>query len=201
VANSRHGQDSMLRNELRSLSSTVDDQEVAVEISLEKTETGGHRSTARLDDGTRVLAFGSDHPHRVPHELSHFLVERHLGLDWGYWGSIARGALFRGMKVLEGDEAAVTERSAAVKDSVMARIQVAEDLVGVVEGVLPLGPERSPEQARATLGDHSELAGAPVSQLDLAELDRLMSEAARDWAALPVGDALQFDWKVPVAAR
>ncbi|WP_146060351.1 hypothetical protein [Amycolatopsis sp. CA-128772] len=173
-----------------------------MQISLQKTETGGHRSTAQLSDGTRVLAFGSDHPHRVPHEFSHFLIERQLGLDWGYWGSIARGALFRGMSVLDGDEAAAAKRSASLKQSVMARIQVAEDLVGAVEGVLPLEAGRSPEQARAKIiEEHPELAETPAAGLDLAELDRLMTEAARTWAELPVGCEVRLTWDIPLVAR
>jgi len=32
----------------------------------------------------------------VPHCLAHFVVEGSLGLDWGFWGSVADGAEFSG---------------------------------------------------------------------------------------------------------
>jgi hypothetical protein len=53
-------------------------------------------------DGVRlsVPVFGPLEP--IPHDLAHYVIELELGLQNGFWGSVAAGALFDGMKILAG---------------------------------------------------------------------------------------------------
>ncbi|CAL9571877.1 hypothetical protein SUDANB95_04811 [Actinosynnema sp. ALI-1.44] len=167
-------------------------------IRIEKTDSGGHVATARRDDGIVVLAYENDHPHRVPHELAHYLVEDHLRMDWGYWGSIAQGMVFRSMSVLDGDRESAAARSAAVSERFMKRIGVAETLISAVEEVLPLTGTVPAEDLRARMvRKYPQLDGAPLEDLDFAEVERLMAAAADEWAAVPEGGVLELEWRVP----
>ena len=47
-----------------------------------------------------VPVFGRLDP--IPHDLAHFVLELELGLQDGFFGSIADGAIFGGMRVLSG---------------------------------------------------------------------------------------------------
>jgi hypothetical protein len=57
------------------------------------------------DDGITLFVPSCDQPTWLPHDLAHYVVERALGLTHGFWGSIAAGAVFPGMKVLAGRQA------------------------------------------------------------------------------------------------
>jgi hypothetical protein len=54
------------------------------------------------DDGVSLFVPSFDQPTWVPHDLAHYVVERALGLMHGFWGCVASGAVFPGMKVLTG---------------------------------------------------------------------------------------------------
>src|SRR5262249_56302162 len=54
------------------------------------------------DDGVTLFVPSFDQPTWLPHDLAHYVVERALGLTHGFWGSVAAGAVFSGMRVLKG---------------------------------------------------------------------------------------------------
>jgi hypothetical protein len=169
-------------------------------INLKKTESGGHLATAQRADGITVFAYGNDHPHRIPHELAHYVVENQLALSWGYWGSIAKGMMFHGMKVLEGDQSIAADKASSVAESVMERIGIAETLVSAVEEVLP-HTATTPADAmrRQMLDKYPQLDGAPLADLDFPRLERLMVSASEEWAVVPAGGTLELRWQVPSA--
>jgi hypothetical protein len=41
-----------------------------------------------------TMATGRD----LPHDLAHFVVEETLGLQWGFWGLVAKGATFKSVR-------------------------------------------------------------------------------------------------------
>jgi len=90
----------------------------------------------RRDDGV-TLELPSHAPlHRLPHDLAHFVVERALGLTPGFWGSIADGAVFGGMKVIPRRRPGrVEERSRQVMKDASPWITEAEAVVG---GLAPI---------------------------------------------------------------
>src|SRR5947209_2355421 len=88
-------------------------------------------SVAVRDDGVSVQVPGYGPVAPLPHDLGHFVVERELRLQEGFWGSVAAGAIFPGMAVLTGRQRPhAAERSAAVIRQNGARITQAEVLVG-----------------------------------------------------------------------
>src|SRR5213594_5242203 len=71
-----------------------------MEIVMTRSAERTSMTHVRRDDGV-TLELASHAPlHRLPHDLAHFVVERALGLTSGFWGSIADGAVFGGMKVI-----------------------------------------------------------------------------------------------------
>jgi len=108
-----------------------------MEIVMTRTAEGRSTTLVRRDDGV-TLELPSYAPlHRLPHDLAHFVVERTLGLLWGFWGSIAAGAVFAGVEVLPRKRAArVEELSRQVMKGVSSRVTEAEAVVGSVVEIL-----------------------------------------------------------------
>jgi len=142
-------------------------------------------------DGVRlsVPVFGKLDP--IPHDLAHYVVERELELRDGFWGSVADGAIFTGMHVLEGRQPPhARERSQALQKTNGRGILFAEV---VVDATL-----------RAHKGEPLGNAALPVEYLGMrtrAERDELLAglrfpieEMCDRWAALAEGDTLLVDW-------
>lgn len=169
-------------------------------IFLKKTESGGHETTAQRADGITVSTYGNDHPHSVPHELAHYILEDHLRMPWGFWGCIAKGMLFRSMVVLEGDSAAAAAKSESVTEDALKRINIAEVLFSAFEEMLPLADTTTPDVLRQKMVDqYAELGEAPLQDIDFPVVKKLMAAAADDWAAVPIGGTLTRHWQVPIA--
>ena len=71
-----------------------------MQITFRKTGDRTVETMALRDDGVVVELRGSSRPSELPHDLRHYVVEVELGLKGGFWGCIARGALFPGMTVI-----------------------------------------------------------------------------------------------------
>jgi len=61
-----------------------------------------HYSTIVERDGVQLRVPGYAFTRALPHDLAHFVIEDTLRLDRGFWGSVARGAEFRGMERIAG---------------------------------------------------------------------------------------------------
>ena len=45
-----------------------------------------------------------DRPSGLPHDLVHYVVERELGLAWGFWGLVAAEASIESVRRLDGKQ-------------------------------------------------------------------------------------------------
>jgi hypothetical protein len=54
------------------------------------------------DDGVSLSVPDYAFMRALPHDLTHYVVEMTLGLARGFWGSVAEGAKFGGMVLIEG---------------------------------------------------------------------------------------------------
>jgi hypothetical protein len=54
------------------------------------------------DDGTVLAVRTYSRPLGLPHDLAHYIVERELGLAWGFWGLVAAGATFTSVERCAG---------------------------------------------------------------------------------------------------
>ncbi len=147
------------------------------------------------DDGVMYRLYGGMAGPRLPHDITHLVTERELGIDDGVWGGIAAGAVFKSMRHVSGRRPPhAAERSAELRRRYRERWLRAELLGGLVEAVAALD-HPSPDRIR-------RLAATQLSALPSAEVDpvavaaaavALQVEAAR-WARLRVGEELSYDW-------
>ncbi len=127
----------------------------------------------------------------IPHDLAHYVVELELGLQNGFWGSVAAGALFEGMKILAGRQRPhATERSRSVLTANRQGIVVAEVLVDAalraVKGMrldeAPLPIDFPPVRTRADLNTL------------VARLRPALDSMCTRWLTIPPGGTLPVVW-------
>jgi hypothetical protein len=153
-------------------------------------------SEARIErpDGLVVVLPSTDRRHRVPHDVAHAATERELGMPDGVFGSIASGAMFKGMRVLSGrqrhDAAA---RSRRILRANRRSITVAEVLTGIVHDAVEAGRRAPFALARRFWGTLEERP-FPWTEADLARAAGTLRDLAARWEALAPGDGLELGW-------
>jgi len=65
-----------------------------MQITFIPTSERDYAIRCTCDDGAVLAIRTYDRPLGLPHDLAHYVVERELGLAWGFWGLIAAGATF-----------------------------------------------------------------------------------------------------------
>ena len=142
-------------------------------------------------DGVRlsVPVFGPLDP--IPHDLAHYVIELELGLQDGFWGSVAAGALFEGMHILSGRQRPhAAERSRAVLAAHRQGIGVSEVLVDAV-----LREVRGGSLDDALLPIDSPLVRTRTDLATLvARLYPALDTMCARWQALPLGGTLCVVW-------
>jgi hypothetical protein len=144
-------------------------------------------------DGVRlsVPVFGKLDP--IPHDLAHFVIEEELALHDGFWGSVAAGAIFEGMRILGGRQRPhARERSRALMKAHHQGILFSEIMVDVVLRAVngePLGtdplPIASPNIPSRTRADRDALIWQVLPAMQVM-CDR--------WQATPPGATLLVVW-------
>src|SRR5262245_21588200 len=153
---------------------------------------GGYAVLIRRDDGLTVRLPGYDRTPRVPHDLAHFIAEREFRLDKGVFGSIAAGAMFTNMAVVDGRARFDAKaRSRAVRRAHTVELGLAELVAGVVHD----GIERR-ERFEDVLVRLREAWGrvrpgpCPFHPETLRRALDILSELADRWQTLPEGERL-----------
>lgn len=155
----------------------------SLEVNLKKISAEKSSLHCRRADGT--VTWSRVHPFYPGHDLSHFAVEKALGLRQGFFGLIAGG----------------WELSDFIQKSAAARLPVeafwAECAVGVTE---LLGQPAPPILADWQDALDQSVAGQklpPFRRVTAGEYARLNSLRAlllQRWAVLPTGDTLTLDF-------
>ena len=144
-------------------------------------------------DGVRlqVPVFGKLDP--LPHDLVHYVVERELSLPDGFWGSVAEGAIFDGLSVLDGRQPPhARERSRMVQKAHHYGILFSEIMVemavravqGESLGTRPL-PIESPLVPSRTLADRDALVARVLPAMQAMWIS---------WQEVPLGESLLVVW-------
>ena len=152
----------------------------------------------RRDDGV-TLELPSYAPlHRLPHDLAHFVVERTLGLSWGFWGSIAAGAVFGGVEVLPRKRTArVKERSRQVMKGASSRVTEAEVVVGSVVEIYQRRLDRDRAAARALLSGTwrpTHPSRELPTQAEVRRVCQELSDAENRWLGMAIGSSVTLIW-------
>ncbi|MEU5880673.1 hypothetical protein [Spirillospora sp. NPDC047279] len=171
-----------------------------MQVTFHRTAGNVYFSTAARDDGVTVRVPGYDRTSPVPHDLAHFIAEREFELDRGFWGSVAAGAMFTNMTVLEGRRRPhAAERSKEILKANGAWIGVSEAVAGAVHDAVEEGhgAERALAAMRAMQGIVST-EPLPVTAGDIERAVAGLRTAAERWAQVPVGESMSLSWGVPV---
>ncbi|MFC4948220.1 hypothetical protein [Pseudonocardia sp. GCM10023141] len=106
-------------------------------VEFWKRADGGSLAIIDRGDGVRLQLRSYDRVGAVPHDAVHLIGERALGLEQGLWGSIAAGALFDSIEVVEGrlrhDR---RQRSEEVRRQNAEHLRTAETVVGVLQSCI-----------------------------------------------------------------
>ena len=79
------------------------------------------------DDGVSLRVRTPDRKFSPPHDLIHFVVEKGMHLERGFWGSVADGAKFASVDVIDGrQKPRANERSAQIIKANEANLSEAE---------------------------------------------------------------------------
>jgi hypothetical protein len=117
------------------------------------TRMDAHRySTIVERDGVQLRVPGYAFTRALPHDLAHFVIEDTLRLDRGFWGSVARGAEFRGMERIAGRRRPHATRTAKTTSKDNAEyLSEAERLVACFERIVKRNLDRVPQRAETEL--------------------------------------------------
>src|SRR6266852_3765243 len=105
-------------------------------LDVQKT-TDRPNIIAVRDDGVSVRVRTPDRKFSPPHDLIHFVVEKGMRLQRGFWGSVADGAKFASVQVIDGrQKPRANERSAQIIKANEAHLSESEMIVGAFQKVL-----------------------------------------------------------------
>lgn len=154
------------------------------------TRTGERRYSIEADRGRGLVLHmpaGPGYDAWLPHDVVHFMVERHFEIAGGVFGQLAAGGnagTFFTIPHRRRDRArGLSDRLGALGRQDTAR---SERLAGACMAAWHARHQRRWEFAETVAVDDM----AEVSETLLAELD----EVAESWHALPVGGALTLTW-------
>lgn len=169
-------------------------------MDIEFIQSGHQRAPSVVvrADGVRlsVPVFGPLQP--IPHDLAHFVVERELNLQDGFWGSVAAGAIFEGMRVLDGRQPPhAHDRSRALMKANHHSILFSECLV---DAALRAANGERHVRLPAVVETVAERHGVDGGMI-LRRLCPAVEEMCMRWRAIPEGGALHVTWREPPTRR
>jgi hypothetical protein len=133
-----------------------------------------------------VPRFGPGNDDLMPHDIAHFLVEEHFGIELGVWGQLAAGG--GGIFWPTPEDNTLRYQRSAQRISAVGRddMQRSERLVVMTVAAW----ERSIKRVEHVTGLHSD----DVDAEELAAAVRRMNDVAEQWRNLERGGSLTFTW-------
>lgn len=169
-----------------------------MKITFTRGSDRTYTTVAVRDDGVSLAVPNSDRMAPLPHDIGHYFVERELGLQWGFWGCVAAGALFPGIRVISGRQPPhAAERSRALIREAGQRGTEAEVWVGVLLGIVHDELDESGPVARerlAKLWTPPRPSRGPLSVEEARSVCAALRDVCEEWRALPVGGSIAVVW-------
>ena len=174
-----------------------------MEITFTKTGARTYEVVVLRDDGVTLRVRTPDKPLSIPHDMVHYVVERELNMERGFWGSIAAGAVFGTVQVVSGRQPPhAAERSASLIKTSYREQAAAELYVAVLQRVAQEGRERDFRYVGSCLDEVWRPFRWPrphVTAEDALRVCRALREAESSWASLAAGESVTVIW--PSAKR
>jgi hypothetical protein len=160
---------------------------------------GRYETVITRDDGVSFRVLGVAHTYAIPHDFAHYVVEKALKIEDGFWGSIAAGAVFPTMAYLGGRRRPkAAERSSTLLKANARALADAEILVCIFNGTIEQGhSENSAVLARRLQQDRLPRPGKKlraISPNDIAEVYSAYKVLRQDWERVPIGGTLVRQW-------
>jgi hypothetical protein len=169
-----------------------------MEITFTRLGERTYSTVAVRDDKVIVQVPGFDRPAWLPHDLAHYIVEHGLGLNQGFWGRVAAGAIFPGMKVLEGRQPAhAASHSKEVQREAPRTGTEAEVLVALLAEISQQQLERDWPLVQKRLrqvwqADHS--SPKTLGQAEVRQVCMELRNFQQQWQDLAFGQSLTVTW-------
>jgi hypothetical protein len=176
-----------------------------MEITFTRSGERYCKTVAVRDDGVTVQVPCFDRPAWMPHDIVHYVVERGLGLEHGFWGRVAAGAIFPGMTVLEGRQPphAAIKSHAAIQGFGQYGTE-AEVLVGMLLEIARQKLDTNLQVAHAQVRKAWQAGQSAREPLRAEEVRQICCELRvmqQEWQALADGESLTVSWSRSVSRR
>lgn len=169
-----------------------------MKIAFSRTGDRLYSTTIARDDKVRLKVPSYDRTSSIPHDLSHYVVEGELGLSRGFWGSVADGARFPGMIVLEGRQKPhATPRSEALIKANHPQLIEAEVLVSSFMHIIDEKISPDSNAAEKHLARRWKPRNPDAVKIGKAELHRVcgaLLAMQRRWNRLEIGGTFAVQW-------
>jgi hypothetical protein len=169
-----------------------------MEVVFTRINSHKYSSVATRDDGVSLAipGFGPSKP--VPHDMIHFVVEDELAVDYGFWGCVAAGAIYKGMAIVGGKVRHDNEKkSQEIIRKVGQKISEAECLAGIILKILREQIENDwprIQELQKSAWQPTHPARAKMTRDEIKRICRRIHALAQDWKALPDGQTLTLHW-------
>jgi hypothetical protein len=146
-------------------------------------------------DGTVLAVRTYSRPLGLPHDLAHYVVERELGLAWGFWGLVAAGAPFASVTQCGGH----TRRHHYEEGQWLIKqhrddLAEAEALVGVFQSIWHGSAWDGWRAQRAALAGCWRRPDITLDRNQVVRVCGRLSQMETQWLSLGCGEALTVDW-------
>jgi hypothetical protein len=168
-------------------------------VVFTKVNSHKYSSIATRDDGASLAipGFGTSKP--LPHDVVHLITEDELGVDYGFWGCVAAGAIYKGMVVVAGK---VRHDSKKKSEEIIKgngqKISEAEILAGIILIILREGIQDDWPKIQYVQKSAWQAASPSRPQMTHEEIKRIcvrLERLSEQWHALPNGQTLELIWK------
>jgi hypothetical protein len=172
-----------------------------MQITITRIDTKRVRTVVARDDGVSLSVPDYAFMRALPHDLTHYVVEVTLGLARGFWGSVAEGAKFGGMVLIEGRQKPhLKEKGKATVKLNAAHLNEAEILVSIFAWFVDSGLDRNRQLVEARLKEVSaglHRTARAVGWADVTEVCSAWRALQTRWETLPNKRHIRLDWYQP----
>jgi hypothetical protein len=172
--------------------------ELKMELTFTRSGDRTYTTMARRNDGVLMHVPNHDRPSSLPHDIAHFVVERELGLDRGFWGRVAAGAMCGGMRVLAGrlPPHANSKSRTVIKEPEQQLIE-AEVLVSLLLEITAAQSESDWARVRVILDrawKPRKSSREALSHSEVMSVCAALRLAQQRWQSLPIGGSIVGKW-------
>ncbi len=159
---------------------------------------GRYETIITRNDSVSFRVLGVAHNFAIPHDLAHYVIEKALRIEDGFWGSVAAGAVFASMTYLGGRrKPKAAERSSALLKANARALVDAEVVVRIFNDTIEEGHSENSAVLGGRLRERLPPPGKKLRSIgpsDIAEVYSAYKFLRQDWEALPVGATLILQW-------